>query len=108
MKKFTILNKPGYYAVRTPGRGTGKTYKPDLLVVEDGELYAIEVKSTNRASKYVRPDQLARLLRFAELFRIKCPTAAESSTPNQSSQSGFWEEAGFSARWTPRGPSKSR
>ncbi len=81
MKKFTTLNKPGYYAVRTPGSGTGKTYKPDLLVVEDGELYAIEVKSTNRASIYVRPDQLERLLRFTELFRIRCPHCGGEFNP---------------------------
>jgi len=81
MKKFTSLQRPGYYAVRTPGSGTGKTFKPDLLVVEAGELYAIEVKSTNRDSIYVRPEQLERLRRFAELFRVKCPHCEKEFGP---------------------------
>ncbi|MEM4199323.1 MAG: hypothetical protein QW234_03315 [Nitrososphaerota archaeon] len=81
MKKFTGLDTPGYYAVRTPGSGTGKTYKPDLLVVEAGELYALEVKSTNRDSIYVRPDQLERLLKFTELFRVKCPHCGGEFNP---------------------------
>ncbi|MEM2614724.1 MAG: hypothetical protein QXO15_10980, partial [Nitrososphaerota archaeon] len=43
MKKFTEKNQPGFYAVRTPGSGTGKMIKPDILAVDNGELYAIEV-----------------------------------------------------------------
>jgi len=44
MRRFLNLGRPGYYAVRTPGSGTGKAYKPDLLAVDDGELCALEVK----------------------------------------------------------------
>jgi Holliday junction resolvase len=81
MKKFVSLGRPGYYAVRTPGSGTGKTYKPDLLAVDDGELCALEVKSTNRDRIYVRPEQLERLLGFVELFRVKCPHCGGTFTP---------------------------
>jgi Holliday junction resolvase len=81
MRRFVDLGVPGYYAVRTPGSGTGKVYKPDLLVVDGGELYALEVKSTNRERIYVRPEQLERLLKFTELFRVMCPHCGESFTP---------------------------
>ena len=81
MKKFTELGRPGYYAVRTPGSGTGKVIKPDILAVDDGEFYAVEVKSTNKSEAYVPPEQVERLRRFAELFVVKCPECGAEIKP---------------------------
>ncbi len=81
MKKFTEKNRPGFYAVRTPGSGTGKMIKPDILAVDDGELYAIEVKSTNRSYMYVKPEQLSRLVEFAKLFEVCCPNCGHKFNP---------------------------
>lgn len=81
MKKFTEKNRPGFYAVRTPGSGTGKMIKPDILAVDDGELYAIEVKSTTREFMYVKPEQLSRLVSFSRLFEIKCRECGHKISP---------------------------
>lgn len=81
MKKFTEKNQPGFYAVRTPGSGTGKMIKPDILAVDNGELYAIEVKSTNRGFMYVKPEQLKRIVIFSKLFEIKCHECGHKINP---------------------------
>jgi Holliday junction resolvase len=81
MKKFTEKNQPGFYAVRTPGSGTGKVIKPDILAVDDGELYAIEVKSTNREFLYVKPEQLSRLVTFSRLFEVRCRECGHKINP---------------------------
>ncbi len=81
MKKFTKKNQPGFYAVRTPGSGTGKMIKPDILAVDNGELYAIEVKSTNRGFMYVKPEQLKRIVIFSKLFEIKCHECGHKINP---------------------------
>lgn len=81
MRKFTDSGTPGFYALRTPGSGTGKTIKPDILAVDDGELYAIEVKSTNREEVYIPAEQLERLVSFSRLFEVKCPSCGERIRP---------------------------
>ncbi|MCS7142562.1 MAG: hypothetical protein NZ920_02025 [Aigarchaeota archaeon] len=74
VKKFVDKRRPGYYAVRTPGSGTGKMLKPDVLAVDNGEFYAIEVKSTTGHAVYLPPDQVRRLVEFTELFQLRCPS----------------------------------
>lgn len=81
VKKFIQRGKPGYYAVRTPGSGTGKMIKPDLLAVDGGELYAIEVKTTMGREVYVPEEQVKRLRAFAELFQVKCPSCGNVIKP---------------------------
>jgi Holliday junction resolvase len=70
VRKLNDLKRPGYCAVRTPGSGTGKlSLKPDVLAVDNGELCAIEVKSTNK------------LLAFTELFVVRCPSCGHEIRP---------------------------
>jgi Holliday junction resolvase len=82
IRKLNDLKKPGYCAVRTPGSGTGKlSLKPDVLAVDNGELCAIEVKSTNKKEVYIPREQLERLLAFTELFVVRCPSCGQEIRP---------------------------
>ncbi|MCS7094365.1 MAG: hypothetical protein NZ988_00960 [Thaumarchaeota archaeon] len=82
IKTFIERGKPGYYAIRTPGSGTGKsTLKPDVLAVDGGELYAIEVKSTNREEVIVPKEQVERLLEFSKMFVVRCPSCGHQIRP---------------------------
>jgi len=81
VKKFTSRGKPGFYAVRTPGSGAGKLPKPDIIAVDDGELLAIEVKSSNKSYIALNEAQVKRLLEFCKRFVIKCPRCGEEIRP---------------------------
>ncbi len=82
IRKFNDLKRPGYYAVRTPGSGAGKlSFKPDVLAVDNGELCAIEVKSTNKKEVYVPREQLERLLNFTRYFVVRCPSCGHEIRP---------------------------
>jgi Holliday junction resolvase len=82
IRKLNDLKRPGYCAVRTPGSGTGKlSLKPDVLAVDNGELCAIEVKSTNKREVYIPREQLERLLAFTELFVVLCPSCGHEIRP---------------------------
>jgi len=81
VKKFTSRGKPGFYAVRTPGSGAGKLPKPDIIAVDDGELLAIEVKSSNKSYIALNEAQVRRLLEFCERFVVKCPRCGEEIRP---------------------------
>jgi len=82
IRKLNDLRRPGYYAVRTPGSGTGKlSLKPDVLAVDNGELCAIEVKSTNKKEVYIPREQLERLLAFSRLFVVRCPSCGHEIRP---------------------------
>ncbi|MCS7117931.1 MAG: hypothetical protein NZ957_03995 [Thaumarchaeota archaeon] len=82
IRTFIARCKPGYYAIRTPGSGTGKsTLKPDVLAVDGGELYAIEVKSTNGEEVIVPGEQVERLLEFSRMFVVKCPSCGHQIRP---------------------------
>lgn len=82
IRRLNDLRRPGYCAVRTPGSGTGKlSVKPDVLAVDGGELFAIEVKSTNKKEVYIGRDQLERLLTFTRLFVVRCPSCGQEIRP---------------------------
>ncbi len=72
VQKFISAGE-GFYAVRTPGSGTGKMAKPDIIATDDGELLAIEVKSTRKKYVMLNKDQVSRLLEFCRRFTVKCP-----------------------------------
>jgi len=72
VQKF-ISAGDGFYAVRTPGSGTGKMAKPDIIATDNGELLAIEVKSTRKKYVMLNQDQVNRLLEFCRRFIVKCP-----------------------------------
>ncbi|MEM1992233.1 MAG: hypothetical protein QXJ54_01320 [Nitrososphaerota archaeon] len=73
VKKLVGKGRPGWYAVRTPGSGSGKMAKPDIIAVENGELYAIEVKSSRKSYVVLYKEQVKRLLEFCRMFRLRCP-----------------------------------
>ncbi len=73
VKKLVGKGWPGWYAVRTPGSGSGKMAKPDIIAVENGELYAIEVKSSRKPYVMLNREQIKRLLEFCRMFRLRCP-----------------------------------
>ncbi|MEN3048345.1 MAG: hypothetical protein ABDH63_06160 [Candidatus Caldarchaeales archaeon] len=82
IRSFIERGKPGYYAIRTPGSGTGKTtLKPDVLAVDGGELFAIEVKSTNGDEVHVPREQVERLLEFTKVFVVRCPSCGLAIRP---------------------------
>jgi len=81
VKRFTSRDKPGFYAVRTPGSGAGKLPKPDIIAVDDGELLAIEVKSSNKSYIALNEAQVKRLLEFCERFVVRCPRCGEEIRP---------------------------
>ncbi|MCS6788001.1 MAG: hypothetical protein NZ733_01765, partial [Aigarchaeota archaeon] len=57
------------------------TLKPDVVAVDGGELYAIEVKSTNRSEVHVPREQVERLLEFTKMFVVKCPSCGRAIRP---------------------------
>ncbi|MEM2547982.1 MAG: Holliday junction resolvase Hjc [Nitrososphaerota archaeon] len=71
----------GFYAVRTPGSGSGKMAKPDIIATDNGELLAIEVKSTRKKYVILNQDQVGRLLEFCRRFVVKCPNCDEEIKP---------------------------
>lgn len=71
----------GFYAVRTPGSGSGKMAKPDIIATDDGELLAIEVKSTRKKYVILNQDQVGRLLEFCRRFIVKCPNCNKEIKP---------------------------
>ncbi|MCS6784607.1 MAG: hypothetical protein RMI43_00390 [Candidatus Caldarchaeum sp.] len=73
LRRFVEVGERGFYAVRTPGSGTGKMPKPDIIAVDKGELLAIEVKSSNKAYAAFSTEQVKRLKDFTERFEISCP-----------------------------------
>lgn len=81
VRKFVSREKRGSYAVRTPGSGTGKMAKPDILAVDNGELMAIEVKSSRKDYVMLNRSQAERLTEFCESFEVRCPFCGESFSP---------------------------
>lgn len=80
VQKFISAGE-GFYAVRTPGSGTGKMAKPDIIATDDGELLAIEVKSTRKKYVMLNKDQVSRLLEFCRRFTVKCPKCGVKIKP---------------------------
>ena len=81
VRMFADRGKPGTYAVRTPGSGSGKLPKPDVIAVDSGELLAIEVKSTNKSYVLLNSSQVERLLEFCKLFIVRCPQCGAEIRP---------------------------
>lgn len=81
LRRFLEVGEKGFYAVRTPGSGTGKTAKPDIIAVDRGELLAIEVKSSSKPYASFTPEQMARLKEFVDKFEITCPHCKGSFKP---------------------------
>lgn len=73
LRRFIEVGQTGFYAVRTPGSGTGKMAKPDIIAVDKGELMAIEVKSSSKNYAAFTAEQISRLKLFVERFEISCP-----------------------------------
>ena len=81
VQKFVKMGEPGYYAVRTPGSGSGKMAKPDVIAVDGGELLAIEVKSSGKPYITLNEEQVKRLLEFCRMFVVRCPHCGEKIHP---------------------------
>ncbi|GBC69274.1 hypothetical protein HRbin01_00970 [archaeon HR01] len=81
VRKFVDDGRDGCYAVRTPGSGSGKMAKPDIIAVDAGELLAIEVKSSSRNYAMLEVEQVRRLREFARRFRVSCPHCGKSFNP---------------------------
>jgi len=81
IKKFAAKGESGTYAVRTPGSGTGKLPKPDIIAVDSGELLAIEVKSSSKPYVVLNSVQVKRLLDFCKFFVVKCPRCGAEIRP---------------------------
>ncbi|MEM0440748.1 MAG: hypothetical protein QW463_03985 [Candidatus Caldarchaeum sp.] len=83
LKRFIEVGEKGFYAVRTPGSGTGKLPKPDVIAVDQGELLAIEVKSSSKNYASLSAEQVRRLREFGERFEVKCPHCGGTFKPRQ-------------------------
>ncbi len=81
VQRFVKKGRPGFYAVRTPGSGSGKMAKPDIIAVDGGELLAIEVKSSGKSYVMLNENQVARLLEFCRRFTIRCPHCGAEIKP---------------------------
>jgi len=81
LRKFVDTGEVGYYAVRTPGSGSGKMAKPDIIAVDRGELMAIEVKSSGKDYAMLSRDQVSRLLEFVRRFEVYCPHCGNKFNP---------------------------
>ena len=81
IRKFIDSGENGCYAVRTPGSGSGKMAKPDIIAVDHGELLAIEVKSSNKNYAMLDKEQIERLLTFVERFTVRCPHCSRFFNP---------------------------
>ncbi|MEM3631097.1 MAG: Holliday junction resolvase Hjc, partial [Nitrososphaerota archaeon] len=81
LKKFLNIEKAGFYAIRTPGSGSGKMAKPDLIAVDNGNLLAIEVKSTRKDYIMLNKEQIKRIKEFCEKFIVKCPHCGKEFSP---------------------------
>lgn len=81
VKMLVESGKPRTYAVRTPGSGSGKMSKPDIIAVEEGELYALEVKSSRKSYAMLSKEQVARLLDFCRRFGVRCPRCGREIHP---------------------------
>jgi Holliday junction resolvase len=81
LRKFVDAGEAGYYAVRTPGSGSGKMPKPDIIAVDHGELMAIEVKSSGKDYAMFSRDQVLRLLEFVKRFEVCCPHCKNRFNP---------------------------
>jgi len=81
VQKFLRKEKPGFYAVRTPGSGSGKMAKPDVIAVDGGELLAIEVKSSGKPYITLNEQQVKRLIEFCKRFVVRCPHCGTEIRP---------------------------
>ncbi|MCS6770123.1 MAG: hypothetical protein NZ570_06790 [Candidatus Caldarchaeum sp.] len=81
LRKFVDVGENGFYALRTPGSGSGKMAKPDMLAVDGGELMAVEVKSSSKAYAMLSGEQISRLMEFVEKFEVKCPHCGQRINP---------------------------
>ena len=81
LRKFIDTGKDGCYAVRTPGSGAGKMAKPDIIAVDNGELLAIEVKTSSRGYAMLEVEQVRRLKEFSRRFRVSCPHCGGEFNP---------------------------
>ncbi|MDJ0273047.1 MAG: hypothetical protein NYU40_02060 [Aigarchaeota archaeon] len=116
LRRFIEVDENGFYAVRTPGSGTGKMAKPDIIAVDKGELLAIEVKSSSKDYAAFSAEQVGRLLKFVERFMIVCPHCGGEIHPKPVAAVRFvgrgWEfidlsksepGSGLFVRWRPDG-----
>lgn len=103
MRMFADRGEPGTYAVRTPGSGSGKLPKPDVIAVDSGELLAIEVKSTNKPYVILNSSQVERLLEFCKLFIVRCPHCGAEIGPKPIMAARFlnreWSFAEIPLNW---------
>jgi len=83
VRRFVEAGSAGCYAVRTPGSGSGKMAKPDIIAVDHGELLAVEVKSSTRGYAMLETQQVRRLREFAERFQVTCPSCGVNFRPKQ-------------------------
>ncbi|MEM0442764.1 MAG: hypothetical protein QXX19_01320 [Candidatus Caldarchaeum sp.] len=81
LRKFVEVGEDGFYAIRTPGSGSGKMAKPDMLAVDGGELIAVEVKSSSKSYAMLNSEQVSRLMEFVKKFEVKCPHCGERIHP---------------------------
>ncbi|MEM4280897.1 MAG: hypothetical protein QW470_00775 [Candidatus Caldarchaeum sp.] len=81
LRKFVDMGEKGFYALRTPGSGSGKMAKPDIVAVDDGEFLAVEVKSSGKTYAMLTAEQVERLMEFVQRFEIKCPHCGERFNP---------------------------
>ncbi len=81
LRKFVDRGENGFYALRTPGSGSGKMAKPDMLAVDAGEVLAIEVKSSGKEYAMLNQEQVGRLIEFVKRFEIKCPHCSGMFNP---------------------------
>ncbi|MEM2237135.1 MAG: hypothetical protein QXU87_01065 [Candidatus Caldarchaeum sp.] len=81
LRKFVAMGEKGFYALRTPGSGSGKMAKPDIVAVDGGEFLAVEVKSSGKPYALLTAEQVARLMEFVQRFEIKCPHCGKRFNP---------------------------
>ena len=70
--EYTVMNifeENGYATVRTVGSGAGtKKPKPDIVVSNGNNTYAIEVKQRNDEVLYITTTQVQELKKFSSVF----------------------------------------
>jgi len=70
----------GLGAVRVAGSGVSKFPCPDVVASNGSRVLAIECKSTKHRVKYIEPEQVSQLKKFAELFGAEPWFAVKFST----------------------------
>ncbi len=58
----------GFAAIRSAGSGSMKYPSPDLLVAKEGNIIAIECKTTKNQYKYIEKKEIDDLREFSRIF----------------------------------------